>query len=160
MEKLTRVMDEPIDWKKYAGSHNLKIKNKEFLYFEKSYSDENHQNILETYYQITFDVFMENYLLSKLNFKIDPKIVNNQLIQGNIKKFDLIFDYLKANKHHTFYQSLFLTYLNEEESHFFKKNVGEPVLMLTKKVLEHQKIIIYGKELAQIDAYVFKEVKF
>src|SRR5699024_6486928 len=103
MEKLTRVMDEPINWKKYVGSHNLKIKNKEFLYFEKSYSDENHQNILETYYQITFDVFMENYLLSKLNFKIDPKIVNNQLIQGNIKNIDLISDYLKANKHLTYY---------------------------------------------------------
>lgn len=160
MKKFIRVMDEPINWKKYAKNHDLKINNKEFLYFEKSYSDEIYQNLFETYYQIAFDIFNGSYLLSKLNLKIHPKIIENQLVQGYNDNIDLISDYLKSNKHLTYSQSLFLTYLNEEESHFFNKNVGEPVLMLTKKVLERQKIIIYEKELAQIDAYVFKEVKF
>lgn len=160
MTKLIRLMDEPTEWVKYADDHFLKINKRRLDYFENALFDENNDVIFEKYYEVTFDIYNGGHLLSSVSQKIHPTLKENQLLNNQRDNITLIHDYLKLNDHLSYSQSLFLTYLNDEESRLFKKNVGEPILMLKKKVFDYQKLVLYEEELAQIDAYIFKEGKF
>lgn len=160
MTKLIRLMDEPTEWVKYADNHFLKINKRGLDYFENALFDENNDVIFEKYYEVTFDIYNGSHLLSSVSQKIHPTLKENQLLNNQRDNITLIHDYLKLNDHLSYSQSLFLTYLNDEESRLFKKNVGEPILMLKKKVFDYQKLVLYEEELAQIDAYIFKEGKF
>lgn len=75
------------------------------------------------------------------------------------KNYNTFFDYFSENiKNFEIYQKLYITYVSENEIDIFDLEIGDPIIIIEKKITDHGQLIFSEEELSKYDKYYFQEV--
>ena len=70
-----------------------------------------------------------------------------------------VFDYFIENiRKYKLYQKLYITYVSENEDRLFNLEIGDPLVIIEKKMTNNGELIFYEEELSRCDKYFFQEV--
>lgn len=75
------------------------------------------------------------------------------------KNYNTFFDYFSENiKNFEIYQKLYITYVSENEIDIFDLEIGDPIIIIEKKITDNGQLIFSEEELSKYDKYYFQEV--
>ena len=154
MNKIIRVMNKFETWEEIIRKNKLIIDRLEVVnnkvvinsQFDNIESEYIHFNIKRKNEVITIvKQYFYNYSLNDLSITEDTY-------------YEFFNVFLNETLNYKFYQKLYITYVSEEEKNIFDLNIGEPILIIEKKMTNNNQLIFKEEELSKYNKYYFQEV--
>lgn len=154
MNKIIRVMNKFETWEEIIRKNKLIIDRLEVVN-NKVVINSQFDNIESEY--IHFNIKRKNEVITIVKQYFYNYSLNDlSITEDTYYEFFNIF--LNETLNYKFYQKLYITYVSEEEKNIFDLNIGEPILIIEKKMTNNNQLIFKEEELSKYNKYYFQEV--
>lgn len=154
MNKIIRVMNKFETWEEIIRKNKLIIDKLEVVN-NKVVINSQFDNIESEY--IHFNIKRKNEVITIVKQYFYNYSLNDlSITEDTYYEFFNIF--LNETLNYKFYQKLYITYVSEEEKNIFDLNIGEPILIIEKKMTNNNQLIFKEEELSKYNKYYFQEV--
>lgn len=154
MNKIIRVMNKFETWEEIIRKNKLIIDKLEVVN-NKVVINSQFDNIESEY--IHFNIKRKNEVITTVKQYFYNYSLNDlSITEDTYYEFFNIF--LNETLNYKFYQKLYITYVSEEEKNIFDLNIGEPILIIEKKMTNNNQLIFKEEELSKYNKYYFQEV--
>jgi len=154
MRKIVRIMNKFETWKEIIQKNKLIIDKLEVVNNKARINSQFNPAENEC---INFNIKKNNEVITI----VKQYFYNYSLNDFSITKdtyYDFFDIFLEKTLNYKYYQKLYITYVSEEEKNIFDLNIGEPILIIEKKMTNNNQLIFKEEELSKYNKYYFQEV--